>query len=204
MRRWMHLLAGMCARRRTYFLLLRQKKVGKEKATPLDVSLRCATGNLRCSVLGRRCGTRFVRCAHAARTAAASQSTKRGHAALPTPAPGPALLGTATGVVKSTRAIAALGPVFWSGPSAAMARVKTPCGCACGVAVARWRVHRRMHALRRLTRGGCPSAVNAVNAASSTAHPASAATQVCPGAQRRGRRLGVAFFCLLFLARQEK
>ena len=38
--------AGMCARRRTYFLLLRQKKVGKEKATPLAVSLRFAAGSL--------------------------------------------------------------------------------------------------------------------------------------------------------------
>ncbi|TXJ05005.1 MAG: hypothetical protein E6Q29_13850 [Alicycliphilus sp.] len=31
-------LAGICARRRTYFLLLRQKKVGKEKATLLSVT----------------------------------------------------------------------------------------------------------------------------------------------------------------------
>ncbi len=30
--------AGMCARRRTYFLLLRQKKVGKEKATLVSAS----------------------------------------------------------------------------------------------------------------------------------------------------------------------
>ena len=36
-------------RRATYFLLLRQKKVGKEKATLLSASLRFATGNLRCS-----------------------------------------------------------------------------------------------------------------------------------------------------------
>ena len=50
--------AGSSTRRATYFLLLRQKKVGKEKAAPLAVSLRFATGNLRCSVMGRRCGTR--------------------------------------------------------------------------------------------------------------------------------------------------
>ena len=36
-------------RRATYFLLLRQKKVAKEKATLLSASLRFATGNLRCS-----------------------------------------------------------------------------------------------------------------------------------------------------------
>ena len=42
----------MCARRRSNFLLSRQEKVTKEKATLLCVSLRCATGNLRCSVRG--------------------------------------------------------------------------------------------------------------------------------------------------------
>ena len=52
--------AGMCARQRTYFSLLRQRKVGKRKATPLAVSLRFAAGNLRCSGAGRRCGTRFA------------------------------------------------------------------------------------------------------------------------------------------------
>jgi len=34
----------------THFLLFRQKKVSKEKATPLSASLRFAAGNLRCSV----------------------------------------------------------------------------------------------------------------------------------------------------------
>ena len=46
------LLAGMCARRRSHFLLFRQKKVTKEKATPLAASLRFAAGNLRCSRAG--------------------------------------------------------------------------------------------------------------------------------------------------------
>ncbi len=42
-------LAGNSPRRASHFLLLRQKKVTKEKATPLSVSLRFAAGNLRCS-----------------------------------------------------------------------------------------------------------------------------------------------------------
>ena len=45
----------MCARRRSNFLLSRQEKVTKEKATPLPVSpiaLSGAGGSLRCSVLG--------------------------------------------------------------------------------------------------------------------------------------------------------
>ena len=39
---WVVLSAGMCARRRSHFLLLRQKKVTKEKAAPLAVALRAA------------------------------------------------------------------------------------------------------------------------------------------------------------------
>ena len=64
-------------RRATYFLLLRQKKVGKEKATLLSASLRFAAGNLRCSTPEGVRRTRF------AQTAAAL---------IP---PAPALLGTA-------------------------------------------------------------------------------------------------------------
>jgi hypothetical protein len=45
----MGLLAGV-ARHATHFLLLRQKKVSKEKATLVAASLRFAAGNLRCSV----------------------------------------------------------------------------------------------------------------------------------------------------------
>ncbi|WOP17027.1 C40 family peptidase [Ottowia sp. SB7-C50] len=54
------LSAGSSPRRATYFSLLRQRKVGKRKAAPLAVSLRCAAGSLRCSGAGRRCGTRFA------------------------------------------------------------------------------------------------------------------------------------------------
>ena len=45
----MGLLAGV-ARHATHFLLLRQKKVSKEKATLLSATRRFATGKLRCSV----------------------------------------------------------------------------------------------------------------------------------------------------------
>ncbi len=40
--------AGISPRLATHFLLLRQKKVSKEKATPLSATLRFATGNLSC------------------------------------------------------------------------------------------------------------------------------------------------------------
>ena len=204
----MRSLAGMCARRRTYFSLLRQRKVGKRKATPLAVSLRFAAGSLRCSRAGRCCGTRCVHFVHCAQTTAASQSTMHGHAALPMPAPRPALLGTARGELNPNTGHRCARPQVWllAGPSVAMARMgfPPPGGCACGAALSGWRVQRSMHALRQLARGGCLSEESAANAASSTAHPASVATQVCPEAKRRGRRRGGAFFCLLFLCVQEK
>ena len=54
--------------------------------------------------------------------------------------------------------------------------------------------------LRDLTRRGCPSGARQ-RKASSTAHPATAPPQVCPVAQRRGRRLGVAFSLVTFFWR---
>ena len=57
--------------------------------------------------------------------------------------------------------------------------------------------------LRALTRRGCPSGARQ-RKASSTAHPATAPTQVCPGAKRRGRRLGVAFSLVTFSWRSKR
>ena len=66
----------MCARRRSNFLLSRQEKVTKEKATLLSASLRFAAGNLRCSFAG--CAVELaLRLRRAARTTTASQITKR-------------------------------------------------------------------------------------------------------------------------------
>jgi len=44
------IVEAACRAVATNFLLLRQKKVSKEKATLLPVSLRGAKGNLRCSI----------------------------------------------------------------------------------------------------------------------------------------------------------
>ena len=131
------------------FLLLRQKKGTKEKATLHAASLRFAAGNLRCSCVGcaAELTSRLRRCVQ---TTAASQFTKRVCPAAH--APPPALRSSAhpegRGSRTSTRAVAALGPACaargacarerW--PSNAMARVPvrlfTPC----------W---------LRLRRGGC-------------------------------------------------
>ena len=77
-----------------------------------------------------------------------------------------------------------------------------PAGCACGGAVAGW------HA-RRSARASCSdspwlSERRAQRKASSTAHPATDTTQVCPVAKRRGRRLGVAFLLGTFLWRSKE
>jgi len=68
-----------------------------------------------------------------------------------------------------------------------------PSGCAWGAQGAGWRVCRRTHPLRDLTRRGCLS-VARQRVASSTAHPATAPPQVCPEGVAD---CGSPFLCLL-------
>jgi len=56
---WVEAGAGASSRQPSHFLLLRQKKVTKEKATPLAATLRFATGNLRCSLFAGSAQTRL-------------------------------------------------------------------------------------------------------------------------------------------------
>ena len=125
--------AGVCARRRSNFLLSRQEKVTKEKATLLCVSLRCATGNLRCS--GRGCAAELTaRLQRSVQTTAASQCTKCVCPSAHARTPCPALLGThrrepATGhphgpSLRSAPSARAQAPrAALSRPNAAMARM---------------------------------------------------------------------------------
>ena len=137
--------AGLGCRERPtapHFLLLRQKKVSKEKATLLSASLRCATGNLRCSV---QPGSR-------ANSPAAQTSTcpdpsgppllgayrrdfrKRVRTSIPAPAPvSPVLAGPVNGVKSGIRAARCLSrrrvcadPRFW--PQSQVARRAPDCG----------------------------------------------------------------------------
>jgi hypothetical protein len=84
-------------RRATYFLLLRQKKVSKEKATLLSATLRFATGNLRCS-----------------RFAGSRSNSLRSNRASPDPR-NAALLGAARRDLETGHAIASLGAGDTSG-----------------------------------------------------------------------------------------
>ena len=201
-------LAGRCARRRTHFLLLRQKKVSKEKATPLPVSLRFAPGNLRCSCLQWCCGTRFA-LARSAQTAAASQMTMLGHVPLPKPTAVTALLGTGRGDPEETCASIALKtkrcacagtfPV----PVPVPVSAPTPFGCACGARLAGWRLHRRMQTLREHARRICPSGARSAKRVMRRT-PQAARRRFAPKRSAGVADSGVAFFCLLFLAKQEK
>ena len=151
--------AGCSPRRATYFLLLRQKKVSKEKATPLSASLRFASGNLRCS---RPAGSRSnsLRCASLRQSRALIRWPLRSSAHT-----------EGSGSPTAARAIASLGPLLWAQAPCAgrslfgVERSDDPNGCL-GVhpllaAPAAGRLRGGMGArapmLRDLTRRGCPS-----------------------------------------------
>jgi len=203
----------MSPRRATHFSLLRQRKVSKRKATLLSVSPALRSGatcdaraggvpwnSLRAGALrsdshGKldneacvSCGTHAhpLRCAsrHGQKGTRESNSQTGHRCARPRRAQA---LCAAQRQAERSDGTCGLPPLV-AAPAAGRLR-------------GGMRVGARM--LRELNRRGCSSAARQ-RVASSTAHPASAPPQVCPFATRRGRRLGVAFFCLLFLARQEK
>ena len=144
---WLGAGAGLSPRRATHFLLLRQKKVSKEKATPLSASLRFASGNLRCT---RPAGSRSnsLRCASLRQSRALIRWPLRSSAH--TEGMGEPNSRTAT------RAIASLGPILqaqapcvgrssdWVERSddpcgcSAVLGCPAPAGCACGGAVVGW------------------------------------------------------------------
>ena len=146
--------AGVCARRRSDFLLSRQEKVTKEKATLHAASLRFAAGNLRCS---RPAGSR----SNSLHCVALRQS----RALIRWPLRSSAHREGNPGNRTSTRAFAALGPQHAGaarrdrqaersdGPNGCL--LPTPSGCAWGAQGAGWRVCRRTYPLRQLTRRGC-------------------------------------------------
>jgi hypothetical protein len=165
-------------RRATYFSLLRQRKVGKRKATLLSASLRFATGNLRCSTTAGVRRTRF------AQTAAAL---------IP---PTSALLGAARRDWGTKRAIAALGAngaaaqrLRHIGPSEAKARVGSsshPSGCAEERSVSRIRAR------------------SCLSEASSARPRETRAPQVARSEAEGRRQWGRLFFAYFLLAKQKK
>ena len=106
--------AGLSPRQATHFLLLRQKKVSKEKATPSLRPLRCATGQTCVGAVAGCAAELTALLRSSVRTTAASQFTKHGRFdAHATPQP-PRRRRSQQGVGQpniqtSTLAIAALG-----------------------------------------------------------------------------------------------
>ena len=89
--------AGMCARRRSNFLLSRQEKVTKEKTTPsLRPPFALSGERGQSAMLGPGVVPQnSLRSSNSAQTAAASQITKCVCPSAHAPTPGPALLGAA-------------------------------------------------------------------------------------------------------------
>jgi len=111
-------------RRATYFSLLRQRNVGKRKATPLSATLRFAAGNLRCSGFAGSRRTRF------AQTAASPDPRN------------PALLGAYRGAWRPN------GPLLRSATRPPQAR--SACGGWCWLLVLSWAVGLGAERERRL------------------------------------------------------
>ena len=214
--------AGLSPRRARYFSLLRQRKVPKRKATPSLRPLRCAKGQT-CGVSVAGCAVELtaLRCSFV-QTSTASQSTKHGRCdAHATPQP-PRRRRSQQGwdirtaeQPTSIRAIAALGLVSraqapraaQAGPSEAKARgdvwFPTPLWMRRGAQRAGWRVCRRTHALRELTRCGCLSGARQ-RAASSAAHTAREHRRL-PRSEAQGTQTaGSPFFWVLFFGEAKK
>ena len=144
--------AGLCARRRSGFLLLRQKKVTKEKATLHAASLRFASGNLRCS---RPAGSRSnsLHCVALRQSRALIRWPLRS-SAHPEGNPRPDIpsghcfarpsLRSAWRLRPRDRAERSNGPNGC--PAVWMFGCPTPAGCACGGAVAGWHARRSARA----------------------------------------------------------
>ncbi len=204
--------AGVCARRRSNFLLPRQKKVTKEKATLQAASLRCAAGNLRCS---RPAGSRSnsLHCVALRQSRALIRWPLRS-SAHPEGNPGcghphgPLLRCAALGPLSRAQAPRAAQP----GPSEAMARwlfgcwmfgCPTPCWLrlrrgGCGVSMG---VEAPM--LRALTRRGCPSGARSAKRVPRRT-PQPTRRRFAPERSAGVADWGSPFFCLLFFGEAKK
>ena len=148
----------------------------------------------------------------AAQTTAASQRTKRGHAALPAPTARSALLGTSTGVKDET------GHRFarpWNrGAARSRGRGRAqrwpvwllhlPSGCAWGGALAGWRVQRSMHALRELIGRSCLSGAAQQQSEFLRPTPTEARRRFAPARSAGVADVGSPFFWGLFFGEAKK
>jgi len=224
----------MCARRRTFFLLRRQKKEGKEKATPLPVSPspEGRGGSLRCSVLGFAAELAAF---FELRSNSCGKPDNDARVLRHALTPGPALLGTVRRgweraphgpLLRSARcAVAALGLATEIAPNPSAARtarvtdtrrscaaaavwtpLPTPAGCAEKRRSWGGFVCRRTHAPRELACRSCLSGVRRTQRVLRH-HPSSEHRRLPPFA-RQGewgtQTGGRLFFAYFLLATQKK
>ena len=204
----LHALAGRDVRPAAQFLSLTRQRKEPKKATPTSATpaLRCGA-NLRRNACGVRRRTHCA-LARSVQTTAASQSTKRVHAALHAPPRKRRAAGAASRGWKNHTGhrCARPGQKPTPGPSAAMARVGVQVPSGRAEKRRAWGGHgqRSMPMHRDLTCCGCLSAVNEVNAASSAAPPRARASQVARSEAKGHGQWGRLFFAYFLLATQKK
>ena len=215
--------AGECARRRSNFLLLRQKKVTKEKATPLSASPALRYG-ATCGARGQGALRNSLRACGAPLKQPQRVSSRSACVLRHTRHPArcaPRRIQRGKGNQTSTRAFASLGPACAARgacaretrPSAAMARTDVGCSAVrlphpcwlrlrrggCGVSMG---VEAPM--LRALTRRGCLNEAatqrSEVHGAPHNRHAAGLPLRTAKGSQTGGR-LSFGYFSL---AKQRK
>jgi len=204
--------AGVCARRRSNFLLLRQEKVTKEKATLHAASLRFAAGNLRCSrPAGSRSNSlRFTALKQSRaliRWPLRSSAHPEGNQGIGHPH-GPLLRCAALGPKSRAQAPRAAQ----AGPSEAMARVavrmldvRVSKPLLAAPASGRLRgEHARKCAHASLTDSPQLFERSAPARSEFCGAPRNRPDAGRPFAQRRGRRLGVAFSLVTFFWRRKR
>jgi hypothetical protein len=188
----------MCARRRSNFLLLRQKKVTKEKAPPSLRPLRFATGQTCVGAVAGCAVELALLLRSAARTATASQITKHARSdARAHPATAPTQAQPAGGgqpnIQTSARAVAALGPAT-TAPSARRLRPRSgaersdgPSGCLLPIPS----VCAEERSGQRIRARDC------LSEASLSETPLDASTAGCPKRSAGTQTVGSPFLCLL-------
>ena len=189
------------------FLYAQEKEAKESAPTSATPALRCGA-NLRRNACGVRRRTRCVHFVHCAQTTAASQSTKRVHAALHAPPRKRRAAGAASRGWKNHTGHRCARPRCWllPGPSAAMARVGVELPSGRAEKRRAWGGHgqRSMPMHRDLTCCGCLSGVSAANKASSAAPPRARASQAARSEAKGHGQWGRLFFAYFLLATQKK
>ena len=199
----------MCPRRGTFFSCVAKKRRQK-KATPSLRPLRFAKGQTCVGTVAGCAAELTARLGRSVQTAAASQMTKHGrfdaHATPQPPRRRRSHRGWITkqpNIQTATRVVAALDSVS-AAPSARRLRPRSraeqrdgPCGCWFPIPC----VCAEERSGQRIRDRDC---LSAVKRSEFERDPAGREHRRLPEAKRRDADSGVAFFCLLFLATQEK